>query len=310
MLPTPSTRSRGFTLADCCVLIAAAVLLCLVVAPLLAQKSREEENRLKCASNLRQIALASIIYANTNTRNNGKFPRTYYDPSSKVHAYTGINSAKAFDKEMGPEFKGPKPNDVTASFYHLLRSTDLERPAFVCPSSDATPLPKEFKLEEHSNFPGPEHLAYSYSTPFASKEAIMTGWKLDTTLPPDYPLAADINPGALEQGGPTKTAFDAPAAKMRLANSPNHWFEGQNVVYVDGHVEWHATPFCGAPRKDSWRDNIYANAAEVDAKTGVGGAVHALPVGRTDSVMLPAVTDTAEGAKRTLPVRDPAKAPK
>ncbi|MHC4713480.1 MAG: hypothetical protein ACYTAN_09470 [Planctomycetota bacterium] len=28
-------------------------------------------------------------------------------------------------------------------------------------------------------------------------------------------------------------------------NSPNHWYEGQNVLYVDGHVSWSGLPTCG-----------------------------------------------------------------
>jgi len=304
-------RAQGYTLVDCCVLIAAVVLLCVVAAPLLAQRSREDANRLRCASNLRQIALASILYAHQEVRSNGKFARTYYDPTAKVTFYTGIDAPKAFDKDMGPDFKGPKPNDVTASLYHLLKSTDLTTDVFVCPSSDAKSLAKEFGVAEHSNFPGPENLAYSYNTPFPSKEAIMAGWRFDTTLQPDSPIAADINPGASEKAGPTMTPFNAPPAAMRAANSPNHGFAGQNVVYVDGHVEWQVTPFCGAEvAKQPWRDNIYANAAKVDAKNGMGGEVHGLPVTGRDSVLLPAISDVAEGAKRTLPVRDPAAAAK
>jgi hypothetical protein len=139
----------------------------------------------------------------------------------------------------------------------------------------------------------------------------MTGWRFDTTLSPEYPFAADINPGASKDAGPTSVAYDAPAAKMASANSPNHWFAGQNVVYTDAHVEWQTTPFCGAPKKGRlWRDNIYTNMKGVDEKTGAGGEVLGQPQVAGDSVLLPAVTDLAEGAKRTLPVRDPAKAPK
>jgi prepilin-type processing-associated H-X9-DG protein len=33
-------------------------------------------------------------------------------------------------------------------------------------------------------------------------------------------------------------------------NSPNHAFQGQNVLYLDGHVEWTVHPYCG-PRMDN-----------------------------------------------------------
>ncbi len=53
------------------------------------------------------------------------------------------------------------------------------------------------------------------------------------------------------------------------ANSPNHggtvspydtddgYGYGQNVVYVDGHVEWVATPTAGWADASGNRDNIY-----------------------------------------------------
>ena len=93
----------------------------------------EVANRVKCATNLRQIGQAFQFYANEN---NGNFPRTKYDhAATKVNAYTGFTAADPFAKDAGPE-----ANDVTAILYLLLRTQDLETQVFVCPSTDAQPL--------------------------------------------------------------------------------------------------------------------------------------------------------------------------
>lgn len=44
-------------------------------------------------------------------------------------------------------------------------------------------------------------------------------------------------------------------------NSPNHGGWGQNVLFADGHVQWHGTPFLG-------RDDFFSN------KSGLVGAGH------------------------------------
>jgi type II secretory pathway pseudopilin PulG len=41
------------------------------------------------------------------------------------------------------------------------------------------------------------------------------------------------------------------------ANSLNHGGMGQNVLYLDGSVQWQGSPLCGAVRPSGLRDNIY-----------------------------------------------------
>jgi prepilin-type processing-associated H-X9-DG protein len=35
-------------------------------------------------------------------------------------------------------------------------------------------------------------------------------------------------------------------------NSPNHIFKGQNVLYLDGHVDWTDNPWCGVNFDNIW----------------------------------------------------------
>src|SRR6201995_749189 len=72
----PSAARSAFTLVELLVVIGIIALLISILLPTLA-RAREQANRAKCASNLRQIALGAIMYAQENK---GKFPRTYYAP--------------------------------------------------------------------------------------------------------------------------------------------------------------------------------------------------------------------------------------
>src|SRR6059058_2474182 len=76
----PMRRRKGFTLVELLVVIGIIALLISILLPSL-NKARESANRIKCGSNLKQIASAILLYRNDNQQN---FPRTRYTPGATV----------------------------------------------------------------------------------------------------------------------------------------------------------------------------------------------------------------------------------
>lgn len=274
--------SHPITYRDACVLVFLALLVPAAFL-VLAQRSREQAHRVKCASNLRRIGQSIQIYANDNK---GAFPRTIFgtdDPNPVPTEYTGVDATDPF----GPG--GPASNDTTAPLYLLLRVGDIGPEVFICPSTekiwDVSPWPRAPKSA--SNFTSRSHLTYGYTNPYPSQAARMMGFKLNYTLSSDFAIAADMGAAA---PAAMQTAANAPRAQMVKANSPNHAGDGQNVLYADCHVDWATTIFAGSPRPvvGAPRDNVYAFGVDT-TQTAPSAGIRGAPVDQYDTVILPAV---------------------
>src|SRR4051794_9695605 len=132
---TTHTRRSAFTLTDVCAGLAAMALLLAMTLPAV-HACRSSSARSSCANNLREIALAAIMYASGEVRT-GAFPRTYFDTTGLVGPtqYTGTNSPASFPMAVpaapgpagGPAYAfappgGPAANDVTAGLYLILKT--------------------------------------------------------------------------------------------------------------------------------------------------------------------------------------------
>lgn len=305
----PTACRRGASLADVCVALGVGAVLLVAILARAARLGGDAE-RAQCATNLRAIAAGSLQYVEQDMRRASRnFARTYYDPSAPLDRTLKGNTLPGSPPAGGaptgraptdaPSFDAANPkgpvgaNNVMASFYVVLRQTDLGNRPFVCPGGEATPAYTPRDPVAFANWPAPyaAYCGYSYSCPFPSAKAAAAGWTLDPSSGPEMPLAADLNPGGT---GPTAVGYgDGPVA-VRAANSPNHGFDGQNVAYCDQHVEWQTTPFAGRSRPQAARrDNIYASAVGASlAGDGAGGAVWDKPADPFDAVLLPTAADS------------------
>jgi len=230
---------------------------------------------------------AIALYANDETRNGQSFPRTHFDLNTSDHPkfFTNWNQAHSFGNGA------PESNDITAAFYLLYKTQDLDPQTMVCPETkhkamrfgDQKPKPTDpvaASRIEISNFPGMDYVSYSIENMYPSKEALITGWKWNPAIPVDIAILADLNPGG---AAVTTTIPSSSGKELEAANSPNHAGAGQNVMYGDLHVEWTKTPFCGGSLPDGTRDNIYCRRAGAAADPVVGPSMD-----KYDSILLPA----------------------
>ncbi len=118
---------------------------------------------------------------------------------------------------------------------------------------------------------------------------------------------ADKNPGTKGDASVTRPNPDASPFDLALANSRNHGRAGQNVLYVDNHVGFESTPYCGVGG-----DNIYTALSPAPATTrparpnanGVCGHQFS-PAWPTDSYLVP-TDDEVSGDQFPKPPRRPA----
>ena len=283
----PVSRStRGFTLVELLVVIGIIALLISILLPSL-NRARETANRVKCASNLRQIGQAILLYSNDNK---GLYPRTLAGSGSAVTPTWGTGATNS-DPFLT---SGPSANDVSAALFLLLRTQDITPEVFTCPSSNAEKWDFGGGANTALNWSNwnstggiQRNLSYSYQNPYPNNNSISAGFRLNNSITAEFAVASDVNPGAVgvtDNGGSNDNVVGvtttSSARDMKSGNSNNHDEDGQNVLFGDGHVEFVQNPFVGVQR-----DNIFTTKNGSTAFTSQ--IIQNSPFDANDSILLP-----------------------
>jgi len=280
-------RTKGFTLVELLVVIAIIALLMGILMPALA-RVRAIAFRMTCGTNLSGIGKAMLIYANDYQE---EFPIAGWTNSTFTYglmgnAWMGTTRDAAFGTPPGQAtitacfYFLVKFADVTVKSFVCKSDTgvtDLDLKTAVGNST----LPDGFELIDAWDFgpwtASPEtppaidsgnadwSCSYAYHYPFTATYA------LTTSSDPGMAVAADPNPwfkhastnaksdtfpGRAWEEGPygSKGPFyrDEGTEHVKFGNAFCHQEEGQNVLYLDGHVTFEKKSFCGIEE-----DNIY-----------------------------------------------------
>ena len=285
-------RRKGFTLVELLVVIAIIALLMGILMPALS-RVRQLAFRLTCGTNLSGIGKAMLIYANDYEdelpRAGGRestWGAVTYDAGSRFTAY-GVTAQG-----------GGGTANIGSCFYLLVKYAEVTPKSFICKGDAGTNV---FKIQDVAgagstlelidlwNF-GPDAWAccsYSYHIPFGQ-------FALTTSSEPGFAVAADRNPFIKSPAAdpadyasfqPDATGYTGTAERARIGNAIAHQNDGQQVLFLDTHVEFAKRAWCSLED-----DNIYLTSERTDGKGSIRGNVPVIPgcepTNRKDSILV------------------------
>jgi prepilin-type N-terminal cleavage/methylation domain-containing protein len=310
-------RKKGFTLIELLVVVAIIALLISILLPSLA-RAREITKRAVCASNLRGIGQGMKVYSNDNY---DWFPIAPFAEGSTTSGYQHLVN---FIGNMSNNLTVPVTTGTALTAVHPSRSLFIlviegtcTPKQFVCPScgDNEDDLRNKSGTTETASQPGVTRFdfkgypfeSYGYQMPFGPKarpnEGCDTRMALAADKGPFFEAGtADSNNGTVRDkstlvnpdqaielrytnNSSEAEILKADNEKWKPYNSRNHQSEGQNVLFVDSHVDFVRKPIVGVNY-----DNIYTRQWSYQLKDSLLGKSPANlngPFTQTDSIMIP-----------------------
>jgi prepilin-type processing-associated H-X9-DG protein len=270
------------------------VVLGAVMMPALA-RTRQLAFRMTCGTNLSGLGKAMLIYADDY---NGELPRAggrSTQWAATTPDWLGVDRRQAFD--LAADDSGGQAS-ISSSLYLLVKYAQVTPKSFVCKGDVGTTefvpfpdmsLPRDFELRDAWDFGPPEdsskHCSYAYHMPYGQ-------FALTTSNEPGFAVAADRNPWIDSPSGvradfsrfkPDVHPFAGTTNQARNGNAMTHQLDGQNVLFLDGHVEFAKRAFCGVEN-----DNIYTISSSPTAGDPLGTppTLGSQPANRKDSLLV------------------------
>jgi len=218
--------------------------------------------RMTCGTNLSGMGKAMLIYANDY---DDKLPRAGGPESRWTPHILNWAADNRYDAYALALNGGGGTASISSSLYLLVKYAEVTPKSFVCTHDKGT---TEFKLTEYQvrnkelidlwDF-GPEpwkHCSYSYHMPYGR-------YALTTSSKPGMAVAGDRNPWIdspaakakdFSRFKPDMPPWNGTIKQARCGNAITHQEDGQNVLFMDSHVQFAKRPYCAIDD-----DNIYTH---------------------------------------------------